>query len=80
MIDAVRGFNAIKAKLDVMTEEEKIAYLTRMGFTLEDKENSTMKPIKCQKFRDRRLYSKHSDRRAYGRVYCMRIARGNKKR
>ena len=50
MIDAVRGFNAIKAKLDVMTEEEKIAYLTRMVFTLEDKENSTMKPIKCQKY------------------------------
>lgn len=73
MIDAIRGFNAIKAKLDTMDEEEKIAYLTRMGFTLEDKENMA---LKRQELRRRRMYPKY---RTYGRTK-VRVARGNKKR
>lgn len=45
MIDANKTIEAIRHKLDGMTDEEKIDYLQKMGFTFKKKEKSDTIPV-----------------------------------
>lgn len=70
MIDANKAFEAIKNKLDEMNENEKIEYLKKMGFSVIEKPEKSLRELNIGKndIKYIRRHSAHSTRLSKHRI------------